>query len=54
MFNKLEIIIYNTYPELLTKLVKELEYNCEEDRWKNLYRKLKDIKKENSDPKHSL
>ena len=29
MFNKLEIAIYNTYIELLTKLVKELEYNYE-------------------------
>ena len=27
VFNKLEITIYNTYIELLTKLVKELEYN---------------------------
>ena len=29
MFNKLEITIYNTYIELSTKLLKELEYNCE-------------------------
>ena len=27
VFNKLEVTIYNTYIELLTKLVKELEYN---------------------------
>ena len=29
MFNKLEITIYKTFIELLTKLVKELEYNFE-------------------------